>query len=849
MFFFRTVRVNPAMPERIARLKELAKNLWFSWNPPARDLFRYIDEDLWRRTKHNPVQFLINVDPDKLRQVAGDDHFLRSYDRVVADFDRYLSEEKWFDKAYPQYKGQVVAYFSAEFGLHESLPIYSGGLGVLAGDHAKTASDIGLPFVGMGLLYKHGYFSQRINRAGWQEAHYLHHNFREMPLLPVTREDGSDLIIPLDFPGRCVYVKVWEAKVGRVTIYLLDTDTVRNSEMDRRLTDKLYGGNEEDRIQQEIILGIGGVRALRAMGINPSAWHMNEGHAAFSVVERLRELVQAGVPVTSAREVVKANTLFTTHTPVPAGHDVFPVKLIDAFFKNYYEQLGMSREAFLHLGRDPKRAGFNMTMLALRLSGYCNGVSKIHGEISRKMFHSVYPNLSVDEVPIEALTNGVHLETWLSSEMLALFEKWLGPNWQDNMHEPATWEGINFVPDHELWEVHKRQKERAIRYVREVHRQRLLRSREDHHQVVKVDNLLSPDALTIGFARRATAYKRATLIFCDKERLARLISDSARPVQIIFAGKAHPRDEEGKRMIKEIHDVASEEPFRGRVIFVEDYDMETARYLVQGVDIWLNTPRWPMEASGTSGMKAAANGVLHCSVLDGWWPEAYDGTNGFAIGESITEVLDDEERDISDAENLYSLLEDVIIPIYYEQEDGIPRQWIKIIKNSLRTIPPRFNTRRMVREYIERFYANLIERGIKFYENNFELANRVKSYKQYLEENWHQVKINSVHCDGCNDMEQGDRVSIEATVKLGPISSNDVITEIAFGVEDREGLRNILKVPMHLEYKTGESEYLYSGQLSLERQGTLGFTVRVRPTNQYLAHEYELPLVTWARDF
>lgn len=849
MFFYRTVSVTPRIPERISRIREISKNFWFSWNPRASDLFSFINSDLWHEVNHNPVQFLIHINPEELERVAREPGFLSEYDQVVAEFDRYMSEKKWFDQAYPQHNGRVIAYFCAEFGLHESLPIYSGGLGVLAGDHIKAASDLGLPFVGIGLLYKHGYFTQRVSREGWQEAGYPHLNFREMPMSPVTGEDGGDLIIGVDFRRRVIYLKVWQVKVGRATVYLLDADISRNNEEDRKLTAELYGGDDENRIKQEILLGIGGVKALRAMDIHPMAWHMNEGHAAFSSVERLRELVKAGIPVNSAKEAVKSNTLFTTHTPVPAGHDVFSTDLVDDYLGHTYEQLGMSREAFLDLGREKGRKGFNMTLLAIRLSGYCNGVSKIHGKVSRKMFHGVFPHLSLDEVPIGSVTNGVHLETWVSREMKELLSVCLGDDWLKNLTSTEMWQKVQSIPDRELWNAHQARKMRTIQFIRHTLLEKRNRNREEEHRVREVEQFLHPEILTIGFARRFTTYKRAALIFRDKERLARLMNDPERPLQLVFSGKAHPRDEEGRRLIKKIYDISNEEPFRGKIVFLEDYSMNTARHLVQGVDVWLNNPRWPQEASGTSGMKASANGVLHFSVLDGWWPEAYNGHNGFTIGNPGDGDLDGEHQDINDVENLYDVLENVIIPGYYKREDGLPRKWIQWMKNALSTIPPVFSTRRMVQEYTDKYYLNLINRGIKFSQNNFEKASSVKNYKQYIEENWHHVAVNSVHCNGCNDMQQGDCLNLEANVKLGPINSNDVITEIAYGVEDIEGLRNVVTVPMTMEKQVGEGEYRFVGGLHLDHQGTIGYTVRVRPLNKDFAHQYEVPLATWAPDF
>jgi starch phosphorylase len=849
MFFFRTVSVNPPIPERIIRIREIANNYWFSWNPAAQELFSYINEGLWEEVNHNPVQFLINIDPEDLERVSQDPDYQFRYDRVISEFDRYMHEPKWFEQAYPQHDGRVIAYFCAEFGLHESLPIYSGGLGVLAGDHVKAASDLGLPFVGVGLLYKHGYFTQRINREGWQEARYPHLTFREMPMTPVTRQNGSDLLVEVDFRHKIVYLKIWQVQVGRVRLYLLDADISRNNNEDRKLTSRLYGGDDENRIKQEILLGMGGVKALRAMNIEPFAWHMNEGHAAFSTVERLRELVHLGIPINSAKEAVKSNTIFTTHTPVPAGHDIFSPELVDSCLGHIYNQLGITRGAFMDLGMKKGDKGFNMTLLAMRLSGYCNGVSKLHGEVSRKMFHDVYPHLSVDEVPIGSITNGVHLESWLSDEMKELITIHLGPDWTTNLNDKQMWEKIRMIPDNELWDVHRGNKVKTIEYIRNMLLEKRTRNREDEYRLREVEHFLNPEILTIGFARRFTTYKRATLIFRNKERLAGIMNNPDMPLQLVFAGKAHPKDAEGHRLIKEIYEISNEEPFRGKIVFLEDYSINTARHLIQGVDVWLNNPRWPMEASGTSGMKAAANGVLHCSVLDGWWPEAFDGHNGFAIGGNSSDYHEEELQDINDSEQLYDLLETVILPAYYQRENGLPHKWLYWMKNSMVTIPPVFNTRRMVQEYTDKYYVKLIERGISFAENNYELADRVKNYKQNIEENWHHVAIKAVNCDGCADMQRGEQLNLQANVKLGPIKQEDIITEIAYGVEDSEGLRNVVTVPMQVESQTGEGEYMFTGGIPLEFQGTLGYTVRVRPSNKNLAHQYEVPLATWAPDF
>ncbi|ACV62625.1 alpha-glucan phosphorylase [Desulfofarcimen acetoxidans DSM 771] len=849
MFYFRTVSVNPKMPERISRLQDLQYNLWFSWHEPALELYRQLNEVLWEDCYHNPVKFLLELHQEDLHEAAQDSNYLALYDQVIGDFDRYMNEEKWFHKYYNQHKDRSIAYFSAEFGLHESLPIYSGGLGVLAGDHTKAASDLGIPFIGVGLLYKQGYFTQRINREGWQEAFYPHYNFYQMPIVPAVHENGTEVQIPVDLPQGTVFLKVWEMKVGLAKIYLLDADVARNSKEDRALTAQLYGGDRDMRIKQEIILGIGGVKALRALGIIPYAWHINEGHASFLCIERIRELVQTGIPVATAKEVVKSNTLFTTHTPVPAGHDTFDEEKIDYYFGYLYGQLGMSRDQFMQLGWNKEHKAFNMTVLALNLSSYCNGVSRLHGEVSRKMFQIFFDQLPVEEVPITSVTNGVHAESWIAQEIKDLYREYLGNEWDKNISDQEQWHKVDNISDERIWNIHKKKKEDMIFFVRHRLEQKKLRNHESSESVAEVQNFLSPDSLTIGFARRFATYKRATLLFRNKERLAHLFNNPERPLQIIFSGKAHPADDAGKEFIQKIYQYANEEPFRGKIVFLEDYDINVARYLVQGVDVWLNTPRWPMEASGTSGMKVAMNGGLHWSVLDGWWPEGYNGYNGFAIGEIDNSHLSEQELDREDSYSLYALLEEVIIPSYYNREDHLPREWIKRVKDSIKTLSPVFNTGRMVQEYASQFYVNCIDRGLMFSEENFALAGRVRAFKQYLMENWHHVDFKNVNFNGTKDMNVGDELTLSATVRLGPINHNDVRVEIAYGYESEHSLHNIQTKPMNLVEAVGDGLYRYSGSLQHAQQGTFGYTVRIRPSSTYFANDFELPLVTWAGTF
>lgn len=697
------------LPPRISRLSELAYNLWWSWTPEARRLYSSIDPELWEYVYHNPVKFLRWVELRKLERAAGDDTFIANYKKVMEAFDAYRKpEQTWFDQTYPQLTDHTVAYFSAEFGLHESLAIYSGGLGILSGDHCKAASDLGLPFVGVGFLYPQGYFRQLINGHGEQEALHEKLDFTNVAAQPAVDSSGAQIVVQVNLPGRELYATVWQIQVGRIPLFLLDTDVHPNAPEDRELAARLYGGDHEMRIAQEYVLGVGGVRALRALGIRPTVWHMNEGHSAFMVLEQIRELVEEeGLTFDEARGHVRKHNVFTTHTPVPAGHDAFPFDLMEKYFGSYWPRMDLDRNGFMALGYHemPWRARFNMTVLALKLSNRYNGVSKLHGEVSRKMWHVIWPDRPVEEVPIQDITNGVHTRTWLSPELAKLFDEYLGPDWADRVDEPGTWEAVEDIPDAEWWQTHLRQKQTMINHLRRRIRQQRERNHASLDAVTSAESLLSPDALTLGFARRFATYKRATLIFRDIERIKRILNKEDQPVQLIFAGKAHPADEPGKGLIKRIVELSKQPGFRGRVVFVEEYDINIARYMVRGVDVWLNNPRRPMEASGTSGQKAALNGVPNFSVLDGWWPEAYDGTNGWAIGAG--EEFDDQEKQAAaDAESLYQTLEQEIVPLYFDRDaDGVPRGWLKVVKASIRTCVPQFNMRRMVKEYVEKMYV------------------------------------------------------------------------------------------------------------------------------------------------
>jgi starch phosphorylase len=701
-------QIHAKIPEPVNRLGELAYNLWWSWQLDARELLRMLDLTLWRQTTHNPVKMLTEMTPQQIEQSTQQPIFRRRYNAVLMSFDREIKNgDLWFSTHYPELKDRPIAYFSAEFGLHQSLPIYSGGLGILSGDHCKEASDLGLPLVGIGFMYPLGYFRQRIPSHGWQEAVYTPLIPDEAPILPVFDPEGNRVMIQVQLDTQIVHVQLWKVQVGRVNLYLMDTDVEQNAPWDRELSHRLYGGDQDMRLKQEIVLGIGGVRALRALDIQPSVWHMNEGHSAFIVLERIRELVEKGIEFNEAAAAVRATTVFTTHTPVPAGHDAFPFHLMEKYFWHYWDSLGLNRESFMALGTHQQSwgAAFNMTALALQNAEFKNAVSQLHGQVSRRMWQSLWPETPVEEVPIVGITNGVHTATWIAEPMAKLFEKHLTPSWMEHLDEEELWVRVEEIPAAELWEVRQQLKRKLMSFIRERARRRRIGGELDSEQVLTTGTFLDPEALTIGFARRFATYKRATLLFRDMERLKALLHDRYRPLQIIFAGKAHPADDPGKHLIQQIYNLAKDTALGHRIAFVEDYDMHVARYMVQGVDVWLNTPRRPYEASGTSGMKAAINGVPQLSVLDGWWAEGYNGANGWAIGKE-EQLPDAEAQDQADAESLYRLLEEEVAPLYYQRDsDNIPRDWIKVVKESICTVAPTFSMRRMVKQYAELLYV------------------------------------------------------------------------------------------------------------------------------------------------
>jgi glycogen phosphorylase len=702
----------PPLPARIRRLEELAVDLWWSWHPEGRAVFRRLDYDAWRATAHNPVRMLWVIPRDRLEAAANDPAFLGLYDRAVAALDEArAAHNTWWARNLPHLSGQSIAYFSAEFALHQSLPIYAGGLGVLAGDHCKEASDLGVPLIGVGFMYPQGYFHQHVSAEGWQEETNELLNWVDAPIEQATTPDGLPCLTPVPLDDRSVIVAVWRVRIGRVQLYLLDTNLEENAPWDRELSARLYGGDRETRIQQEIILGIGGVRALRALGIEPGVFHLNEGHAAFVVLQRIREMIDRGSTFDDALAEIRQTTVFTTHTPVAAGHDAFPFHLVEKHLAGCWGTLGPNRERFLALGSHDVGAGeqFNMTALALRSAGSVNAVSKLHGHVTRAMWN-IWPGVAEQERPVTSVTNGVHVPTWIAADLAELFSRYLGPDWIERQDNPTFWNGVLEIPDDELWRVRQMLRRYLFAFVRERARQRWTVERVGIPRVVAAGPLLDPDALTLGFARRFAGYKRSELLFNDPDRLARILNAAGRPVQVIFAGKAHPADDIGKHHLQRVYKHALDPLFAGRVAFVDDYDLHVAHFLVQGCDVWLNNPRKPLEASGTSGMKAAINGVPHLSIGDGWWAEGFSGANGWLIDGGVASENAD-AVDAADAQALYRLLEEEVVPAFYERDAAqVPHRWMATIKEAIRTVAPRFCARRMVKEYVERMYAPALDR-------------------------------------------------------------------------------------------------------------------------------------------
>ena len=809
--------------------------------------------DLWEQCSKNPVKFLKQVSQDRLEKVSKDITFLKEYDKVAENFEDYMnSKNTWFSNKYPGNKKDLIAYFSAEYGLDQTIPIYSGGLGILSGDHLKSASDLGVPLVAVGLLYKNGYFNQKINGYGQQETEYNNIDLYDLPINPVKDDKGDDLTIYVKFPKRRLYLKVWQINVGRVKLYLLDSDIPKNNEEDRDVTLRLYGGDQEMRIRQEIVLGMAGVSLLtKYLGLKPTIYHMNEGHSAFLNLEIIKNIIkEKQVSFEVAKDIASSKTVFTTHTPVPAGNDIFPIELVEKYFKDFWPRLGITREEFLKLGMKPGpnlEKGFNMGILALKIAGKKNGVSKLHGAVSRELFSEVWPNIAANESPIGYVTNGIHTCSWLAPKLKELYNKYLIPYWQDNMHHDYVWEKIKNIPDDKLWSAHVERKRKLINLVKENTTERLRRSGYNYEEINEIVSKLNPDALTIGFARRFATYKRATLIFKDIERMTQIMNNAGKPVQIIFAGKAHPADKEGQDLIKYIHEVSMMPQFKGKIFLLENYNIAMSRYLVSGVDVWLNNPRRPMEASGTSGQKASVNGVINFSVLDGWWAEGYTQNNGWTIGTNA-EYDSYEAQDMADSQSMYHTLEEKIIPMYYDRDkNGISKRWMEMMKNSIMTTGGKYSTARMLVDYTDQFYIPLCNLTKKYYQNIDNVAS-YNAWKKDLYENWKDVKITQESSNLDNiTIDAGNNIEVGCEVELPNIDVENVTVEAYYGkILDNGVVENVSITPMKLQEADEEhKKYYFTTKIELTTGGNYGYTFRVMPRHEMLLEPANLNLVKW----
>ncbi len=848
-----TVTVVPSLPEKLKPLQRLAQNLWYTWHPDVIELWRRLDRDLWEKCHHNPVCMLSRMSQQQLEEAEKNESFLLHMDRVMEALDQYMYVktpysfhlEKNLDP------GFLVAYFSMEFGLTEALPIYSGGLGVLSGDHLKSASNLNLPLVGLGLLYKKGYFGQYLNEEGWQQEYYAINDFENLPVQQEKDEAGNPVEFSLWIRDRRVRVNIYRVQVGRIPLFLLNTNLADNPPEDREITAQLYGGDQDMRFRQEILLGVGGVRALELLGLEPTVFHMNEGHSAFSGLERIRKLMKReGLSLGAAKEIVKSNAVFTTHTPVPAGNDYFSPDLMGRYFGRYADELGVSFHDFMALGRqnpDNHQEAFCMTALAIHLSNYRNGVSELHRDVSREMWKGIWPAFPKRDVPIVSVTNGVHIPSYISQEMGDLYNRYLGPRWIEDPDNQKVWERVDLIPDTELWRTHERRRERLVAFARGRLKEQLLRRGELPSEMKRAEDVLNSEVLTICFSRRFATYKRGDLLFRDAERLARILNDPERPVQIIFAGKAHPQDMAGKAIIKNIVQHVHTEEFRYRVVFLEDYDINIARYMVQGADVWLNTPRRPMEACGTSGMKAVANGALHMSVLDGWWAEGYSPGCGWAIGAG-EEYEDTVYQDEIESRAIYELLEWEVIPAFYTRaRDGTPREWIRMMKASMRSLCPIFNTHRMLEDYVDGFYVPAAMLHQKMQRERQQTAESFAGWKQKVYRHWREVRIQEVKReDGRDEIQVGKAMPVEARIHLGALQPEDICVDLYYGPIDPDGdLVKALSEKMSTDGAPGEDGYVYRGTIPFSESGKFGFMLRIMPRHSLLVHPEDMGLVVW----
>lgn len=846
--------VSPSLPKELEPLLEITKNFWWCWNQKAVNLLRTIDIDNYDEKDHNPIRILGESSQECFYNMLHDDAAMMNLAEVYDEFKTYMNQETWYASLDDSQKteNEKIAYFSFEYGLHESLPNYSGGLGILSGDHLKSASDLGLPFIAVGLLYRKGYFRQYLNADGWQQEYDIENDFFNFALEKVLDSNGETMKVDVDLPGRKVYAQIWKANVGRIQLYYLDANIEENSVEDRDITAQLYGGNLETRIQQEILLGIGGIKALKKLGIKPTIYHMNEGHSAFLSLERIRQLmIDDKLDRKTAREVVFSSNVFTTHTPVPAGNDVFPIEMMQKYFVDYIKQIDMSMEEFLKLGKiDPnnQKEDFCMTVLALNLSAENNGVSELHGHVSREMWKDIWKGVPAKELPIDSITNGIHTLSWISFDMQNLLDRYLGPRWRTKPLEYGIWERVQKIPDAELWRTHERRKERLIDFCRERLKAQIINRGFTKNEINHAEQILTPEALTIGFARRFATYKRGTLLFRDIERLKKIISNPHRPVQIIFAGKAHPHDNGGKELIKNIAEICRREEFRDHIVFLEDYDINVARYMVQGVDVWLNNPRRPLEASGTSGMKVPPNGGLNFSILDGWWDEAYDGQNGWAIG-NREEYTDLEYQDEVESNALYNVLENEIIPLYYERgRDDIPRQWVTAMKWSMQTVCPQFSTNRMVADYFNKFYTNASRRYINMTSDDFKKSKELKSWKDNIYSKWSKVSFENTMSEmPSRNLQVGSKFEVKTIVNLGNIAPDSVRVELYHG---KLSMKDEITEPTIVEMKhssdLGNGRHSFIGSLECVNTGQSGYAIRMYPYHKDLGYKFDMKMIIWS---
>ena len=839
--------VTPNLPNNLKPLAELAQNMWFTWNWEAIMMLVSMDSDLWHKSHRNPKWLLSNISTKRLEELSRDQNFVNWVNKVYAQFKAYQEKKTWYATQKPAGEEDfMTAYFSMEFGIGEGLPMYSGGLGMLSGDHIKSSSDLGMPLVGMGLFYQKGYIQQALNRDGWQVERYPENDWANMPVEMINDSNGNPLTVEVPLGNESIKVGIWKVPVGRTSLFLLDTNLPENPPHHRGVTDQLYGGDRDTRIRQEIVLGIGGVKALKAMGIKPTVYHINEGHSAFLLLERIREVMQSRhLSFEQAREVVWCSSVFTTHTPVIAGNEHFEPELVRKYLEPYCAELNISWDTLLAIGKEKEdSATFCMTVLALRLAAYLNGVSQLHGEVSRDMWRSVWPDVPFEEIPIKSITNGVHTASWISHEHNGLYKKYLNNGNTETDWDPCAlqWDKINDIPDQELWDTHQARKVKMVTLARDRMKKQHIRLGSDVTVIEELDTLLDPNVLTIGFARRFATYKRANLIFKDLDRLASILNNASRPVQLVFAGKAHQADTAGKELVKYIAGLMSDKRFKHRLVFLEDYNMNVARYLVQGVDVWLNNPTRPMEASGTSGMKASINGVLNMSVVDGWWVEAMDPEVGWSIGG--TEYNDAAERDYVESEAIYNLLEKELAPLYYERDGhGLPRGWLSMMKRSVAKITPVFNTHRMVREYYQRMYQPAHKFGKLLLTNGN--AASVANWRKHILNNWPRTRVSLDSQRVEKLVLSGRNVVVHAKVWLADLKPEEVSAQLYIGKPDPKGaISGGDVIEMSHEKREGET-HIYRAEIPATGNGRQDFAIRIIPHHKDIPHPFTPAFMKW----